>query len=560
MAEAAGIPEYSQLDDDFNTDPLAFTDEDADRILIPEDLSELGVIEEVTRLGAKIKAELDTIKEQSIHILTNDTSQEWVTKLDGLVNKYRTDLINFKNKKLNNVENDYRERRVYRWLYGKEDGTYRRRRNLRSRNTLSIVDSSGGDSSGTEVSTSNDHTPAQINQSEHFLGVSTRSTAKPPPMPQDKRGQKNVKPGGGGGGHKSKSKTDSQEIDVIFNLSSRPLSNAERSLLNHGLSFIPTPKSDKFEQLVDIHRFQRQLKLKDYFREQTPQSEGFKKKSTSQKSWLVEAEGQKGHLISRLCSILLGSYDGQEDALQSALRRRKELMYKLREQHLMEELTRPHTWEGTRKKTIHLEPIHQAPPMHFYPPPPPPEPPVHFYRPPPPPEPPRIIQQQIPQQPTTIIQQLPSQQPLITQIPPPQTLPPIRSGSIKEDMVEMMLMQNAQMHQIIMQNMMLKALPPMALSQPASGGPSAYAPNHQEPAFTSPVVRIPEKMRPSSVHHHHHYTPPGLPSAPPTMQPAPVYSMWPQMMPQNPTAHMNGFPQTVHHMTGPTTMLPSMHT
>lgn len=34
-------------------------------------------------------------------------------------------------------------------------------------------------------------------------------------------------------------------------------------------------------------------------------------------------------------------------------------------------------------------------------------------------------------------------------------------------MVEMMLMQNAQMHQLIMQNMMLKALPPMAFTQPA---------------------------------------------------------------------------------------------
>lgn len=42
------------------------------------------------------------------------------------------------------------------------------------------------------------------------------------------------------------------------------------------------------------------------------------------------------------------------------------------------------------------------------------------------------------------------------------------------DMVEMMLMQNAQMHQIIMQNMMLRAMPPLGLSPP--GGPSHYAP------------------------------------------------------------------------------------
>ena len=41
------------------------------------------------------------------------------------------------------------------------------------------------------------------------------------------------------------------------------------------------------------------------------------------------------------------------------------------------------------------------------------------------------------------------------------------------DMVEMMLMQNAQMHQIIMQSMMLKAIPPMAMSSPMGAGHAA---------------------------------------------------------------------------------------
>ncbi|MEE6490802.1 hypothetical protein FKM82_016007 [Ascaphus truei] len=242
------------------------------------------------------------------------------------------------------------------------------------------------------------------------------------------------------------------------------------------------------------------------------------------------------------------SYDGQEDALQSALYRRKELLHKLREQRLLEELARPHTWEGARRKNVRLEPLHQAPP-------------IHFYHPPPPPEPPRIIQQQIPQQPTTIIQQLPAQQPLITQIPPPQALPPIRSGSIKEDMVEMMLMQNAQMHQIIMQNMMLKALPPMGFTQPAGGAAPAHTPTHQDAHFASPIMLRAEKIRPSSVHHHHHYTPPGLSHAPPPLQQGPhSYPMWPQMMSSNPMGHMGGFPQTISHMTGPTTMMPPMHT
>ncbi|KAM7132081.1 uncharacterized protein C21orf58 homolog isoform 4-T4 [Molossus nigricans] len=67
----------------------------------------------------------------------------------------------------------------------------------------------------------------------------------------------------------------------------------------------------------------------------------------------------------------------------------------------------------------------------------------------------------VPQPAATIIQQLP-QQPLIAQISPPQAFTAQRSGSIKEDMVEMLLLQNAQMHQVIMQNLMLQAMPPMA--------------------------------------------------------------------------------------------------
>ncbi|XP_073502865.1 uncharacterized protein C21orf58 homolog isoform X2 [Phyllobates terribilis] len=265
------------------------------------------------------------------------------------------------------------------------------------------------------------------------------------------------------------------------------------------------------------------------------------------------------------------SYDGQEEALQSALRRRKDLLHKLRlclyrsqrkvemdgeqEQQLLEEIARPHTWERTRRKKVNVE---QVPPLHVYHTAAPPEPPVRYYPPPPPPEPPRIIQQQLPQQPATIIQQLPPQQPLITQIPPPQAYQPPRSGSIKEDMVEMMLMQNAQMHQIIMQNMMLKALPPMALSQPAGNAPPAL-PQTQDLHIGNPVMLKAEKIRPSSVHHHHHYTPPGLPPAAPTMQPAIGYPMWPQIMPSNTMGQAGGFPQAVHHVTGPTTTLPAMH-
>ncbi|KAG5262069.1 hypothetical protein AALO_G00291830 [Alosa alosa] len=146
-------------------------------------------------------------------------------------------------------------------------------------------------------------------------------------------------------------------------------------------------------------------------------------------------------------AISTRSYDGQADALHSALRRKRSLLQRLR----------------------------------------------------------------LPQQPATIIQQLPQQQPLITQIPPPQLAPPYKSGSIKEDMVEMMLMQNAQMHQIIMQNMMLKALPPMALNSPMGAG-------HSAPSTPHSVVEMYPKAKGSAIHHHHHYSPSG-PQLPPITYP-----------------------------------------
>uniref|UniRef100_A0A673FWJ5 Zgc:112416 n=1 Tax=Sinocyclocheilus rhinocerous TaxID=307959 RepID=A0A673FWJ5_9TELE len=184
------------------------------------------------------------------------------------------------------------------------------------------------------------------------------------------------------------------------------------------------------------------------------------------------------------------------------------------------DLGRPHTWAGSQYHYQPLlGPLQPVPPIHIHQsaaPAPPPAP-----LPPPAPQPPQIIQHTVPQQPATIIQQqLPQQQPLIAQIPPPQTFP-YRSGSIKEDMVELMLMQNAQMHQIIMHNMMLKALPPMAdLHSTVRGG---------------------------AVHHHHHYSS-HVPPLPPT-----GYSFWPSLMP---AGQLGTHQPTVQHVIGPVNLPP----
>ncbi|XP_015268582.1 PREDICTED: uncharacterized protein C21orf58 homolog, partial [Gekko japonicus] len=234
------------------------------------------------------------------------------------------------------------------------------------------------------------------------------------------------------------------------------------------------------------------------------------------------------------------NYRGHDYALQSALRRRKDLLQQLREQNLLQEFSRPHDSPRIQRKHYRQEPeYYQAPAPAAAPVPPPPPPP------PPPPAPPRIIQQTLPQQPATIIQQIPQHSPLITQIPSPQPFPAPRSGSIKEDMVEMMLMQNAQMHQIIMQNMMLKSLPPPAYS-PASG-PGAPLLHHGQPV-TAPIVVRTEKPRPSTVHHHH-YTPAGVPALPPQLG----FPMWPSVMPPVLGTQQGGFPSDPYHLSIPTT-------
>nr|XP_020645558.1 uncharacterized protein C21orf58 homolog isoform X2 [Pogona vitticeps] len=225
---------------------------------------------------------------------------------------------------------------------------------------------------------------------------------------------------------------------------------------------------------------------------------------------------------------------GHDYTLQSALRRQKDLLQQLREQKLLEELSLPPELPKIQKKHFIPDHIYQTPPPSL--------PPAVS-------EQPRIIQQTLPQQPATIIQQIPQHPPLITQIPPPQLYPASHPGSIKEDMVEMMLMQNAQMHQIIMQNMMLKSLP-LPASSPVNGYGIPML--HYGQQFSAPVLVRPEKSRPSTVHHHL-YTPSGVPSQI-------GFSMWPSVMPPGLGTQLGGFPSDVHNVAIPVTATHSVQT
>uniref|UniRef100_A0A286XLT8 DUF4587 domain-containing protein n=1 Tax=Cavia porcellus TaxID=10141 RepID=A0A286XLT8_CAVPO len=192
--------------------------------------------------------------------------------------------------------------------------------------------------------------------------------------------------------------------------------------------------------------------------------------------------------------------DRLDEALQSAQRRRRELLLRLR--------------VGTASGRP-LIPGRQ-PLQHF--------------------ESPKALSHHVPQPPATIIQQLP-QQPLMAQIPPPQAFPAQRSGSIKEDMVEMMLMQNAQMHQILMQNMMLKALP------------SAL-----DPRGTRPAVLRAERQKPPAVHHHHHYVP-SAQLQPGSMPGSQLSStVWPSVVAATSLPPATSFLPTMCHVASPTAL------
>ncbi|XP_059865723.1 uncharacterized protein C21orf58 homolog [Delphinus delphis] len=230
-----------------------------------------------------------------------------------------------------------------------------------------------------------------------------------------------------------------------------------------------------------------------------------------------------------------GNEDGPEAALRSALRMRKDLLQRLWEQHLLEEVSRARAWRGPDGGARGSVLPPEVPPVGVHP---------AVSPAPPTPDPRQITQHPAPPPPTTIIQQLP-QQPLIAQIPPPQAFPTQQSGSVKEDMVEMMLMQSAQMHQILMQNLMLRALPPSALA------PAPLRLPPQDPQWARPAVLRAKRQKPPSVCHHHHYAPPAPLQASPTPGSPAGYSTWPPVVSATALPPAASFLPTVWHVARP---------
>ncbi|XP_066300473.1 uncharacterized protein [Branchiostoma lanceolatum] len=249
--------------------------------------------------------------------------------------------------------------------------------------------------------------------------------------------------------------------------------------------------------------------------------------------------------------------DNSPDALQRALERRQDLLNRLRDEKLNETRTpspmyRPRSYGGHRHRRL-LTPIRTARSL----------PDIQVYRhndamphrqivehqitsqipPPPPPPPPQpVVQPIVNQMPQPIVNQVPPQ-PIVNQIPPQNPLihnvyppaPPENRNSAflnRNDMVDMMMMQNAQMHQIVMQQMMFQHLP---MKQPQQQQPqqvSMPVQVMQEPPAPVVVQAPGGGKRPPSVHHHHHYSS--------VQQPAVQYQAAPQ--PQPVVSHITQLP------------------
>uniref|UniRef100_A0A2K5K212 DUF4587 domain-containing protein n=1 Tax=Colobus angolensis palliatus TaxID=336983 RepID=A0A2K5K212_COLAP len=160
----------------------------------------------------------------------------------------------------------------------------------------------------------------------------------------------------------------------------------------------------------------------------------------------------------------------------------------LQEQHLLDELSRAQAWNRATRGALGSALPPELPPTGTLP----------AASPSPlAPDPPRII--------------LPTPQvicpPQPLQVLGLQAFATLSSGSpcLPADMVELLLLQSAQVHQLVLQNWMLKALPPALQDPPCAprGVPRAARP------------RLPV------VHHHHHHHAAWPPGAATVLQPAP---------------------------------------
>uniref|UniRef100_A0A2K6N407 Chromosome 21 open reading frame 58 n=1 Tax=Rhinopithecus bieti TaxID=61621 RepID=A0A2K6N407_RHIBE len=207
----------------------------------------------------------------------------------------------------------------------------------------------------------------------------------------------------------------------------------------------------------------------------------------------LEQERQNMEGVPEGLHLEPGNEDRPDDALQTALKRRRDLLQRLREQHLLDELSRAQAWNRATRGALGSALPPELPPTGILP----------AASPSPlAPDPPRII--------------LPTVRDVDTRVLWSYNMlyhfnkyekQKLSSGSpcLPADMVELLLLQSAQVHQLVLQNWMLKALPPAL----------------QDPPCVLPGVPRAARPRLPVVHHHHHHHAAWPPGAATVLQPAP---------------------------------------
>ncbi|XP_053546886.1 uncharacterized protein LOC128638774 [Bombina bombina] len=239
----------------------------------------LLVIREAGRLLQEVRIEIQNFEAEQLNTLRADKSVDWIDKLTLQIKLYKQELIAFKNRKLQTVTQDYTYKSVYRWMLSPDERlNFRSRRDRRfTKRNINTVDTSSGDSSDPEMATTSGESiyrgittrsrgANRGQQWDNMRGASNTSTpyssSHTPSVHFLGRGTGHIR---GRGGHVTPP-SETEEMNNVFNISSRPLSQSETSLLNKGLSFVPTTKFNSFDTYIDIQKFGRNLRLKEFYK------------------------------------------------------------------------------------------------------------------------------------------------------------------------------------------------------------------------------------------------------------------------------------------------------
>lgn len=103
----------------------------------------LLVVEYVGKDLKQTQGEIEEFEAQNLINLTQDKTLDWIKNLETNVLKYKQELVAFKENKLQIVKEDYRQKRVYRWLLGLPERRERRTFRKYKPSSLMTVDSSG---------------------------------------------------------------------------------------------------------------------------------------------------------------------------------------------------------------------------------------------------------------------------------------------------------------------------------------------------------------------------------------------------------------------------------